>query len=443
MDTSQTNHLSFCAGYGGIDLALKSVVPDGRTIAYVEIEAFAIANLVAKMEAGELDQAPVWTDVKTFPAEEFHGLVDIISGGYPCQPFSAAGKRRGTEDPRHLWPYIRRAIRVIQPGRVFLENVEGHISLGLSTVISDLDEDGYRATWGIFSAAECGAPHQRKRVFIMADSRCVSGEVSVGWKQSAKPIIGSDGEAWRTFPARPGQPQFDWEEPRTVGHTDSASPVTETGDTSEVPEVPGEKRSERGAVVSGGTGEQCGEELADPKSGGTVINEEAGNRGERIGGGSAEELADSPGIRPKRFSEKAEQVGEASCRGRSDNGSEELGNPRSAEPCGLPDEARQDVSEVGQSGAELADTDKQRSYRRTHRNGEQQQHSAEPRKNARSGGVSEIKQQAEPQLGRATDGCTSGVDATTHRVDRLRLLGNGVVPATAAKAWIELSGRFE
>jgi len=265
VDTAQINHLSFCAGYGGIDLALKSVVPDGRTVAYVEIEAFAIANLVAKMEAGELDQAPVWTDVKTFPAEKFHGLVDIISGGYPCQPFSAAGKRRGTRDPRHLWPYIRRAIQSIRPGRVFLENVEGHISLGLSTVLSDLDESGYRTTWGIFSAAECSAPHQRKRVFIMADSRCVSGEVSVGWKQSAKPIIGSDGEARRTFPARPGQPQFDWEEPRTI-----------------IPELDG-----------------------------------------------------------------------------------------------------------------------------------------------------------------ATDGRTSRVDATAHRVDRLRLLGNGVVPATAAKAWTVLSGRFE
>ena len=358
VDTSQTNHLSFCAGYGGIDLALKSVVQTCRTVAYVEIEAFAIANLVAKMEAGELDQAPIWTDVKTFPAEKFHGLVDIVSGGYPCQPFSAAGKRLGTEDPRHLWPFLRGAIRSIRPGRVFLENVEGHISLGLSTVISDLDEDGYRATWGIFSAAECNAPHQRKRVFIMADSRCVSGEVSVGWKQSAKPIIGSDGEARRTFPAGPGQPQFDWEEPRTV---------------------------------------------ADPKSGGTVINEEAGNRGERIGGGSEEELADSPGIRPKRFSEEAEQVGEASCRGRSDNGSEELGDPRSAEPCGLPDEARKDVSEVGDAN----------------------------------------RRQTESELGGTTDGRTSGMDATANRVDRLRLLGNGVVPATAAKAWTVLSGRFE
>jgi len=437
VDITETNHLSFCAGYGGIDLGLRRVLPGCRTIAYVEIEAFAIANLVAKMEAGELDQAPIWTDVKTFPAEQFHGLVDIVSGGYPCQPFSAAGKRLGTDDPRHLWPFLRGAVRAIRPSRVFLENVEGHISLGLSTVISDLEADGYRTTWGIFSAAEVGASHQRKRVFILARRMGYTEEFGLQHGESRTSqrqrngvcAVAGTGFA---FPARPGQPQFDWEEPRTVGHTDSASPVTETGDTSEVPEVPGEKRSERGAVVSGGTGEQCGEELADPKSGGTVINEEAGNRGERIGGGSEEEprtvanthgggrkkselqqpglssesgaeLADSPGIRSKRFSEKAEQVGEASCRGRSDNGSEELGNPGSAEPCGLPDEARQDVSEVGDAN----------------------------------------RRQAEPQLGRATNGRTSRVDATTHRVDRLRLLGNGVVPVTAAKAWIELSGRFE
>ena len=176
VDITETNHLSFCAGYGGIDLGLRRVLPSCRTIAYVEIEAFAIANLVAKMEAGELDQAPVWTDVKTFPAEQFHGLVDIVSGGYPCQPFSAAGKRLGTDDPRHLWPFLRGAVRAIRPSRVFFENVEGHISLGLSTVLSDLDEDGYRATWGIFSAAEVGASHQRKRVFIMANGKCAGLE---------------------------------------------------------------------------------------------------------------------------------------------------------------------------------------------------------------------------------------------------------------------------
>jgi len=162
--------ISFCSGYGGIERGIELTGVEHRVIAYVEIEAFAIANLVAKMESGELDPAPIWTDLKTFPAHLFRGAVDIITGGYPCQPFSAAGERKGEDDSRHLWPYIRQHIETIRPDRCFFENVEGHISLGLSSVISDLEADGYRTTWGIFSAREVGAPHQRKRVFIMADT---------------------------------------------------------------------------------------------------------------------------------------------------------------------------------------------------------------------------------------------------------------------------------
>lgn len=163
--------IAFCAGYGGIERGLDLSGFEHRVIAYVEIEAYAIANLVAKMEAGQLPPAPIYTDLKTFPAELFRGKVDLITGGYPCQPFSAAGKRLGGDDPRHLWPFIRRHIESIRPVRCFFENVEGHISLGLSTVISDLEEDGYRATWGIFSAEEVGAPHRRKRVYILANSK--------------------------------------------------------------------------------------------------------------------------------------------------------------------------------------------------------------------------------------------------------------------------------
>lgn len=163
--------LAFCAGYGGIERGLDLSGFEHRVVAYVEIEAYAIANLVAKMEAGQLPAAPIYSDLKTFPAELFRGKVDLITGGYPCQPFSAAGQRKGADDPRHLWPYIRRHIESIRPFRCFFENVEGHISLGLSTVISDLEEDGYFATWGIFSAEEVGAPHRRKRVYILANSK--------------------------------------------------------------------------------------------------------------------------------------------------------------------------------------------------------------------------------------------------------------------------------
>ena len=225
MDTPQTiTHIGLCAGYGGIELGLARVLPTLRTVALCEIEAFAIANLVAKMEAGLMDPAPIWTDLKTFPWAEFRDRVDILTGGYPCQPFSAAGKRLGTDDPRHLWPYIAEGIRILKPAVCLFENVEGHITLGLSTVISDLEEMGYKTAWGIFSAAECGAPHQRKRVFIMAH-RIDTG--SQGWlrrwqnsgredQHGHARCSGAGVHGW--WPSRPGQPQHEWEPPRVVGN---------------------------------------------------------------------------------------------------------------------------------------------------------------------------------------------------------------------------------
>ena len=225
-NTKEFTTIEFCAGYGGISLGIKRAIPNLRVIALSEIEAFACANLVAKMEEGLLDVAPIWTNLKTFPGQSFRGGVDLLVGGYPCQPFSAAGKRLGKEDPRHLWPYIREQIHQIQPRYCFFENVEGHISLGLSTVISDLEEDGYRTTWGIFSAEEVGAPHRRKRVFILAKlsdtgSKGLEGLRQCSGSQGRKEPPRHLGSSRQVWPARPGQQQYDWEPPRTlVGNTE-------------------------------------------------------------------------------------------------------------------------------------------------------------------------------------------------------------------------------
>ena len=212
MDTSKElstnrplNVISFCSGYGGIERGLDLAGTDHRVLAYVEIEAFAIANLANKMESGELDAAPIYTDLKTFPAHLFRGCVDLITGGYPCQPFSAAGRRKGEEDPRHLWPYIREHINAIRPTKCFFENVEGHISLGLSSVLSDLEEDGYSTTWSIFSASEVGAPHQRKRVYILADT--IGARTEVGISRS----IRSDQEGISGKPVDRGGEQRGWQ----------------------------------------------------------------------------------------------------------------------------------------------------------------------------------------------------------------------------------------
>ena len=259
MDTTKTTHISLCSGYGGIDLGLRRAIPNLRTVAYAEIEAFACENLLARMEGGQLDAAPIWSDLKSFPWKEFSGLVDILSGGYPCQPFSAAGKRLGTEDPRHLWPYIAAGIRLLRPRICFFENVEGHISLGLREVIGELEELGYQTTFGIFSASECGAPHQRKRVFILAVASSLGGASGIsgpfprhegqsGESDDSGGEVMADSECSRSsagrsdarcqevsqsqhrnsWPSRPGEQQYAWEPPRVTqpslgGDTDGST----------------------------------------------------------------------------------------------------------------------------------------------------------------------------------------------------------------------------
>ena len=209
MDNTETiTHLSLCSGYEGIGLGLRKVFPNLREIAYVEREGFPVANLVAKIEAGKLDSAPIFTDVKTFPYQKFRGKVDILSGGFPCQPFSQAGLRKSTEDPRHLFPYIERGIRECTPAAVFLENVEGILSSTtgdgqpvLQYVLRGLEALGYRATAGIFSASEAGAPHQRKRVFILGlgnstSDGCYEGRFGEDTRATCQgEVKGGDGEA--------------------------------------------------------------------------------------------------------------------------------------------------------------------------------------------------------------------------------------------------------
>ena len=159
--------LSLCAGIGGIDLGLSAAIPGYRTVCYVEVEAFCASILAARMDNG-LDDAPIWDDIATFDATAWRGSVDLVCGGYPCQPFSVAGRRKGEQDARHLWPHFVRIIRQCGPAYVFLENVQGHVSMGLRRVCADLRHLGYDISAGIFSAAQCGAPHMRKRLFMLA-----------------------------------------------------------------------------------------------------------------------------------------------------------------------------------------------------------------------------------------------------------------------------------
>lgn len=186
--------LSLCAGGGGLEMGLALAEPGFTTACYVETEPYAQASLIAGMLGGFLPgasehgpglegpsgkrihargasfvrPAPVWGNLRTFVGYEWRGVVDTVLAGYPCQPFSAAGQRKGADDERHLWPDVARVIRECRPRWVFLENVAGHVSLGAETVLRELWDMGWTPAAGIFSASETGVPHERQRWFCVA-----------------------------------------------------------------------------------------------------------------------------------------------------------------------------------------------------------------------------------------------------------------------------------
>jgi DNA (cytosine-5)-methyltransferase 1 len=188
--------MSLCSGIGGLELGIQIVWPSHRTIVYVENDPSAQIILNARMAAGDLDVAPLWDDLRTFDGRPWRGVVDCVSAGYPCQPFSLAGKRRGRDDARNVWTHVARIIGECGPAVVVLENVAGHLTLGFDAVAADLVGLGYRVAAGLFTAAEVGTPHRRKRLFalgvrgyggrIMDDAMCLRGkydargEVSTG-----------------------------------------------------------------------------------------------------------------------------------------------------------------------------------------------------------------------------------------------------------------------
>jgi DNA (cytosine-5)-methyltransferase 1 len=151
---------SLFSGIGGIDLGLERA---GMTVKWhSEIDPFACRVLKKHWP-----HVPNIGDITQVDWEQTPH-VDVIAGGYPCQPFSLAGKRAGENDPRHLWPYFRDAISVLRPRYALLENVRGHLSMGGLSVIGDLAAIGYDAEWRIVSAASVGANHQRDRLIIVA-----------------------------------------------------------------------------------------------------------------------------------------------------------------------------------------------------------------------------------------------------------------------------------
>lgn len=377
--TGISTYVSLCSGYDGIGIGLKRAIPNLRTIAHVEIETYAIANLIAKMEAGQLDACPVFTDLKQFPYRELCDRVTILSAGFPCQPFSSAGKRQATEDPRHLYPWIADGITAMRPRYVLLENVEGIISAKtgdgesvLKYVLGDLESRGYTCTWGIFSASEVGAPHQRKRVFILGYAK------GAGFKGS---VLGQREEQLRG--------------------TSTRSSETELGNTSSVGSCGGCEDIDR--IKS----EMLGSGLKSTQVGDTKHN------------GSS---TTTNGRRVNQTSYRSKE--------RKDNTSESSGTSGQEVVRGLyktkyparPGEKQYEWEEprtVGNASVERCEQDS------TLRDKQQASRSDQVGGNS---GSSSNRGQTKPIVGGTANG-------TSHRVDRLRLLGNGVVPDTCELAF--------
>jgi DNA (cytosine-5)-methyltransferase 1 len=160
-------HLDLFSGIGGFSLGLESAGLV-ETVAFCDFDKYC-QQILKKNFPG----VPIYGDVKELNYDKLKAdgidTIDIITGGYPCQPFSVAGRKKGEEDPRHVWPEMFRLVQELRPTWVIGENVGGHIKLGLDTVLENLESEGYSARTFSISASSIGANHKRERVWIIAN----------------------------------------------------------------------------------------------------------------------------------------------------------------------------------------------------------------------------------------------------------------------------------
>ena len=174
MDVNIQMILYLFAGIAVLDVGVRIVFPESRTVCYVEWESYAASVLVARMADKTLDEAPVWSDVTTFDGSKWNGVVDTVAFGFPCQDLSVAGKQKGIKEGTRSGLFFEacRIVRQIRPRYLFIENVTGLLSNRfMPVVLGELSEMGFDAQWGVFSARDVGSTHLRKRVFILGYSQ--------------------------------------------------------------------------------------------------------------------------------------------------------------------------------------------------------------------------------------------------------------------------------
>ena len=466
-------------GGGALELGVRRIIPNLRMLAYVEIEAYAVTLLAQKIERGELDEAPIFTDVTQFPAELFRDKVHLVVAGYPCQDFSTAGKRAGLEGNRgKMWGYTRSVVSRLRARAFFGENVEGHVSLGLDTVVSDLVEDGFMVKGGLYSAFEVGAPHLRKRIFTLSfrtDPHTGGWEHARTGNQGWLDLADAEFQAITTGRVQLADPSSIRRERSSESTTRGSSEAIERcgdrlgGDVANTnnsrggeDQLSAELRTdgtEQSSIDCGGGYQTQGREepkLADPSSDGLLrrrpedmgeevrearrndaeTSQDCGSTGYARGSheewpirwparpGNRQHDWEAPRVlgNPEHNGSPAAEIG-GSHREDDDGGKE--GEISSKQPSGASrpkdDESMGDSKDTGCGRADDECKEKGSTAR---------EHTL------RSSSESSEEQEAQSVMGGESDDVTRGLHS--NRIDRLRMLGNGVVWLTAAKAFSEM-----
>lgn len=224
------NELHLFAGAGGG--ILGSELLGFRTVCAVELEPYPASVLLARQNDGILPPFPVWDDVRTFDGRPWRGLVDVVSGGFPCQDISSAGKGAGIDGARSgLWREMHRVINEVRPQFAFLENSPLLVGRGLARVLGDLAEIGYDAEWLVLGADDVGAPHVRKRIWILGMDRnanCIrekeKREISGGQQATKSTRVCGDVSKPNSQLRRQGKQPQDREKTDNCGFTVSNAP---------------------------------------------------------------------------------------------------------------------------------------------------------------------------------------------------------------------------
>lgn len=497
-------HVSLCHGYGGFSLSLAQIF--GRNLVelcHCEVEAYPIAHSLNKSEESGIDrEVPCYSDVRSFPFGQFHGMVRILSFGIPCQGFSLSGKQAADADPRHLWPYVRDGISRMQPDIILFENVEGIVTSKLKGkgwidpegtpvllhVLREMERLRYRVAPGIFSAEECGAPQRRKRVFILGYR---DGFDFGGWIKRA--MEDAQSVTGRIYPGP-------WSDGGTVdsGRTGEMAHSSSNGQRSRKSSK--SKEPSRGvlAETTGGEielakseSERCGEGQSEPglrerrtgigwtgneiELGNSTGNDQCGTsngaHGQGKSIGRSGELADTTRLRERESNDKECSISREDSR-------EDLGRGSSQSDLDRPDELA-NSDRQGRQGRQGEPSDHGPEQPAVERSGcdgpifwpgfvsrpGEPQHDWEPyrvtlptslfnlwnriRKNAPASLREKIAQREETEgfistllkMGVRFDGRTRFLDCDTN-TDELRLLGNGIYPAAAVKAFLNLAEKL-